>query len=288
MLKNINLVNPGDSVLGYTHSKFPDGQQGITLNLPIRTHHSEDTYEIISRLNNFMDVEKIICARAALTNIGAKVISLKVPYFLGARSDRKFGPGSYHYLKEVIAPIINDQGFEKVFVRDAHSDVLEGCIDNFEAIDNDMFIDWALKDIGYFENPLEFIPISPDAGAYKKVDNTALRVKHLGSLLTAHKHRDIDSGQITRTSIPELSTIKGGTYIIIDDIIDGGRTFIEIANIILEHDPDAIIYLIVTHGIFSAGYAQLAKRFKCVYTTNSYQEFNKEGGFIKSFNTYLR
>ncbi len=287
MLKNINLVHPGDSVIGYIHSKFPDGQQGITLSSPIKTHHEEDTYEIISRLNNFMDVEKIICARAALTNIGAEVISLKVPYFLGARSDRKFSEGGYHYLKEVIAPIINNQGFDKVFVRDAHSDVLEGCIDNFEAIDNDMFIDWALKDIGYFENPLEYIPVSPDAGAYKKVDNIALRLKHLGHLLTARKHRDIDTGQITRTSIPGLDGITG-KFILIDDIIDGGRTFLEIANIILQNNPEAEIYLIVTHGIFSAGYAQLVKRFKRIYTTNSYQQFNKEGDFIKSFNTYLR
>jgi len=36
MLKNINLINPGDSVIGYIHSKFPDGQQGITLSSQLK------------------------------------------------------------------------------------------------------------------------------------------------------------------------------------------------------------------------------------------------------------
>ncbi len=34
----------------------------------------------------------------------------------------------------------------------------------------------------------------------------------------------------------------------------------------------AKVYLIVTHGIFSAGFAELTQYFEGIYTTNSYRE----------------
>jgi ribose-phosphate pyrophosphokinase len=66
---------------------------------------------------------------------------------------------------------------------------------------------------------------------------------------------------------------------IIDDICDGGRTFIEIAKAVNEvrklsssvkPEHYGKNYLIVTHGIFSAGFGQLAEYFEGIYTTNSY------------------
>ena len=34
----------------------------------------------------------------------------------------------------------------------------------------------------------------------------------------------------------------------------------------------AKIYLVVTHGIFSAGFAELSRNFEHIYTTNSYRD----------------
>ncbi len=58
-------------------------------------------------------------------------------------------------------------------------------------------------------------------------------------------------------------------YVIVDDICDGGATFIEIAKKIKAADPFARIYLIVTHGIFSKHTRELAEYFENIYTTNS-------------------
>ena len=77
---------------------------------------------------------------------------------------------------------------------------------------------------------------------------------------------------------------RDGKFIIIDDICDGGRTFIGIAEAIKEQVQNPEIYLLVTHGIFSAGYNQLMNYFDKIYTTNSYHDF-PNAGLIKSFQT---
>lgn len=68
-------------------------------------------------------------------------------------------------------------------------------------------------------------------------------------------------------------------FFILDDICDGGRTFIEIAKAIkmkqslssaVHPENHGKIYLVVTHGIFSAGLKPLNEYFDGIYTTNSY------------------
>jgi phosphoribosylpyrophosphate synthetase len=77
-----------------------------------------------------------------------KKINLYVPYFLGARSDRKFTEGGINYLKDVICPIINSQKFKKsVTILDVHSDVIEACIKNYKKIDNVKLVKFALTNI---------------------------------------------------------------------------------------------------------------------------------------------
>jgi len=150
---------------------------------------------------------------------------------------------------------------------------------------NTDFINWALKDIGYFVDPENFTFISPDAGAFKKVGDIALNLQHGGGLITATKRRDIRTGKIIRTEVPGLED-GPGPFIIMDDICDGGRTFIGIADAILKIHPDTEIYLVVTHGIFSAGYDSLRDKFTNIYCTNSVQDFKEENQLIKSYNTY--
>jgi ribose-phosphate pyrophosphokinase len=71
--------------------------------------------------------------------------------------------------------------------------------------------------------------------------------------------------------------------VIIDDLIDGGRTFIEIAKTIKEQrafssavHPDNYgkIFLVSTHGVFSGGLKELNKYFDGIYCTNSYSDMN--------------
>lgn len=197
---DLSESNQPDSFLkiDYKISSFPDGQQSITIDLP--TASSATSVLIKSRLNSFKDLELIICANQSLREMGFTDISLFVPYFLGARSDRKFSKGTCNYLKSVICPIVNSQHFKKVTVMDPHSDVLEACLENFEKVSNSSLIKFALDDIGATDVTL----ISPDAGALKKIFTVAEEFG-IQKVITAEKVRDLETGKILYTNVPGIS-----------------------------------------------------------------------------------
>jgi ribose-phosphate pyrophosphokinase len=286
----LDLVNLSKSDIKYKISKFPDGQQqlqfeGIQIGLIKGYTNPNFDYQIVikSRLNDFKDLELICCAVASLRELNIEKIHLYTPYFLGSRSDRKFGEGSNNYLKTVICPIINSLNFKSVTVMDPHSDVLEACLNNFKKNDNFDLVDDALSYLIGENEEDQVVLVSPDAGAYKKVFDVAKEFK-IEKIITATKVRDLKTGQILHTEVPVLDQHNDLKYIIVDDICDGGRTFIEIAKAIKASRPTAKIYLVVTHGIFSAGFEELEKYFERIYTTNSYKDITER--IVKRFNVF--
>lgn len=284
MAETLNLVNPNDVLsCKYEISRFPDGQQSIRIlehnyitYLSLRSQNEPIT--IKSRLNTFQDLELIICANQALKEIGVKSVKLFIPYCIGGRSDRKFQEGGINYIKTVIAPIINSQNFDEVRVMDPHSDVLEACINNFVKLNNFHLGLMALKNIyGIREYKNDICLVSPDAGAYKKIFDFATWCG-IKEIITASKVRDIESGKILKTVVPSLENhIDKMKYVIVDDICDGGRTFIELAKVLKEEKPNAEVHLIVTHGIFSAGFNELGEYFDGIHTTNSIKDISNVG-----------
>jgi ribose-phosphate pyrophosphokinase len=290
----LNLANPSDQLsLKYEISSFPDGQQSIKIlsgtYVSYNTIKDLEYVKIKSRLNTFRDLELIICATQALKEIGVKDIHLYIPYCIGGRSDRKFFEGGVNYIKNVIAPVINLQRYSQVEIMDPHSDVLEACINNFKKIDNLLLVSFALKD--YFtdikgKTHTDYASmnlVSPDAGALKKVFHVAENIGFKGEVIIASKHRNPETGKIDYTSVPLSPNDADKDMFIIDDICDGGRTFIEIAKAIkasqdlssaIQPDRYGKIYLIVTHGIFSAGFEELNKFFHRIYSTNSISDID--------------
>lgn len=272
-MKILNLTNLEKSDIKYTISKFPDGQQQVKIQNLIWT---SEEIQINSRLNNFKDLELIICATKSLRNLGIRIISLYTPYFLGSRSDRKFEEGSNNYLKDVICPIINSLNFESVTVIDPHSDVLEACLNNFKKVNNLSLVDFSLKNIynGHYHierDQNKFILISPDAGANKKIFKIAEQIGYNGEVITCSKSRD-ENGKLSRVEVPYSPKNNHKDIIIIDDICDGGATFINISKKMNELGYTGKRYLIVTHGIFSKGFKELSQYFDGIYCTNSYSD----------------
>lgn len=159
-MKILNLVYPKKSDIKYKVIKFPDGQQNIVIDSKDLTGYfdmdGETEYwkskkiikvQIKSRLNNWLDLELIVCAAASLKELGVEEIHLYTPYIIGARSDRKFEDGGNNYLKDVICPIINSLNFKTVTCIDPHSDVLEACIKNFRKESNLELIRFSLLNI---------------------------------------------------------------------------------------------------------------------------------------------
>ena len=109
----------------------------------------------------------------------------------------------------------------------------------------------SLLHISLFEEGNYDYIIVPDAGAEKKLQ----KVSQLFDipLIQASKIRDTKTGNIIRTEVyadwQELGNCK---VLIIDDICDGGRTFLELAKVLKEKDVEEI-ELFITHGIFANG-----------------------------------
>jgi ribose-phosphate pyrophosphokinase len=310
MAETLNLVNPNDIFsFKYEISRFPDGQQSIRL-----IENGYNTFEslkdsdkqhgimIKSRLNTFSDLELIICATQALKEVGVKNIELYIPYCIGARSDRKFMEGGINYVKHVIAPIINSQGYSKVTILDPHSDVLEACINNFKKEDNIDLVSFAFKDYFLSKGFKTWSPknfdnvclVSPDAGALKKVFHVAEKIGYKGEVVIASKHRNLETGKIDYTNVPMSVNDADKDVFIIDDICDGGRTFIEIAKAVdevrklsssVKREHYGKNYLIVTHGIFSFGFDFLVQHFDGIYCTNSVIDI-RDGIIVDTFSRH--
>lgn len=294
-MKTLNLVYEDKSDIKYKKIQFPDGQQNLIIKnklndlLIVESHSGTPVYryypvQIKSRLNNFLDLELIICAVASLRELGVEEIHLYVPYIMGARSDKKFEEGGNNYLKDVICPVINSLNFKTVTCIDSHSDVLEACIKGFRKESNKNLVEWALDSkFSYYASPNEvndsnFILISPDSGASKKIYKLSEQIGYKGKIYTATKDRDRD-GNLSKQSIPDYTNDRfehmNKDVIIIDDIGDGCSTFINLAELIKygRHQKcTGKTYLIITHGIFSNGFKELSKYFDEIYCTNSYSD----------------
>ena len=119
----------------------------------------------------------------------------------------------------------------------------------------------------------KFYLVSPDAGSNKKIFDLAKSIGYTDEIIRCDKLRDITTGKIIETIVYK-DNLYGKDAIIVDDILDGGKTFIEIAKILKQKNVGKI-YLVVTHGIFSAGYTQLGEYFEQIYCTNSVKDIGE-------------
>lgn len=289
----LNLINLNKSEIKYLISKFPDGQQQVTITGEeedfqtgdgVRDHWLEKRIvsvkakyiEIKARLNNFQDLELILCATKSLRELEVKEIHLYTPYFLGSRSDRKFEEGSNNYLKDIICPIINSLNFKSVTVLDPHSYVLEACLNNFKKEDNSKLVNFTFNQLEYSPKQKEFINncilISPDAGASHKIYKLAEKIGHKGDIITCSKERD-NEGKLTKCVVP-MGSLWNSTknIVIIDDIGDRFGTFINISKELISNGYKGKKYLIVTHAIQDEGIIEALKYFDQIYTTNSFKD----------------
>jgi ribose-phosphate pyrophosphokinase len=221
---------------------------------------------ITHRLNSFNDLGLLCVTVDALRRMDVKIIDLFIPYFPAARQDRVMIPGEPLSVK-VYADIINAMQFNKVFVFDAHSEVTPALLNNSTVIPNYTFIKEVLNVIG--ENVKL---ISPDGGALKKIYKVS---EFLGGVdvVECSKSRDVKTGRLSGFKVYE-DDLNGIDCLIVDDICDGGGTFVGLAEE-LKNKNAGKLYLAVSHGIFNKGF-EVLDCFDKIFTTNSFKDFDNE------------
>lgn len=221
---------------------------------------------ITHRLNSFNDLGLLCLTVDALRRMDVKIISLFIPYFPAARQDRVMIKAEPLSVK-VYADIINAMNLEKVFVFDAHSEVTPALVNNCEVIPNHTFIQTVIKMIG---NDVKLI--SPDGGALKKIYKVS---EFLGGVdvVECSKSRDVKTGRLSGFKVYE-DDLQGMDCLIVDDICDGGGTFVGLAEE-LKNKNAGKLYLAVSHGIFNKGF-EVLNCFEKIFTTNSFKDFEGE------------
>lgn len=184
-----------------------------------------------------------------------------IPYFPGARQDRLLKSGDMLFTLKYVSREINRRQLKPI-VLDPHSSVF------YELIKRQKVITPA-DIIERFYNSLDNYCgiISPDEGAKDRARNVCFLLK-VGTLIEAKKKRNEETGELSGFELIECPDyLKGGHFLVIDDICDGGGTFLGLADEIDKAGITADLY--VTHGLFTKGTEALLKRYKKVICTDS-------------------
>lgn len=255
--------------------RFPSGEVAVKITPPTQPNgfrikncvsvmvqgYEPDTLFILANIKDAIDSE-----------LRRGAISAQVRLFLGympnARYDRHMVDGDGFALR-VFCDMLNLLKFDQILVVDPHSDATTTLLRNARPVDQYVIMNDIIAD-----NDIQFdVLIAPDAGAHKKIFKLAHMVQK--PVVTMAKVRDLATGNITHTEL--LGAIRpGARCLIVDDLCDGGRTFIEAAKALLAAGA-AQVDLAVTHGIFSQGVEHLLTNgINNVYTTDSYGNLEPE------------
>jgi ribose-phosphate pyrophosphokinase len=263
----------GDVIIPFEKMTFNAGEPHVKLLLDKVPHPDAEDFTIITmRYNSWVDIGFLQMAVDALRQERFKKLILLIPYLPAARQDRTMNKGEAFGLR-VVADTINNMNFEEVIYYDSHSPVTEALIKNATNVNNETFIENILDG---FDKPNEVVLVAPDAGAHKKLLTVVKNLNLPNDVLLCTKQRDTTTGRLDKFSIPNDVDLDGRLVLIIDDICDGGATFLGLADELKAKKP-AALYLAVTHGIFSKGFLKLSEYFTKIFTTNSCKSYRSKG-----------
>lgn len=240
--------------------KFPCGEVGVDVsNAIISDCVINDFYHVVMEYENDSDImalcQVVDALRVQSPSIGIK---LYMPYLPYSRQDRRCKPGEGHALK-VFANIINSLNLAEVRTDDAHSYVAEAVFNNFRNVPQEE----CARCLPIFD----FL-IAPDDGASKKIYKHT-QVKLGAKVIVAAKTRDSMGKVSYSNSLPDGHLIEGKDVCIVDDLCDGGATFIQLSNVLEQYKP-ANISLYVTHGMFTKpeNFELMRSKFKDIFVYN--------------------
>lgn len=251
---------------------FNGGEPHIKLKISSSINPDEPVL-ITQRVTNSQDFMLLLLATDALRRAGYERLRLFVPYFPAARQDRLMVPGEPLSVR-VYTDLINAQQYERVYVFDPHSDVTPALLNRVQVITNEQFVTHVLT---HFDRERVCL-VAPDAGALKKIHKLSTALGGL-PVVVCDKERDVRTGALTgfRVFADDLS---GRQCLIVDDICDGGGTFVGVAAEIRKLNPDSVS-LAVSHGIFSKGLEPLTATLDHVFTTDSFSTLPAQERFTE-------
>lgn len=256
-----------------TQMVFPGGEVGVNINTGATVDASVKDVSLFAHIQSSNDVMAMLLATEALRYAYPSAdIHLGLPYIPYARQDRRCNPGEALSLK-VFADLVNSQNYKIVVAVDPHSNVSH-MIDRLHIVSQyELF---ASTKLSWHDVTI----MAPDLGAVKKCEEFAKKVG-AKQVVVCNKKRELSTGKITGLEIIGNPDLKNQHIVVLDDICDGGRTFVELLAAIEAYEPNTdLIELYVPHGIFSKG-IEVLKGYDTVVTTNTFHPNMKDQGNVE-------
>lgn len=221
-------------------------------------------------------IETLLLCEALSAKYPLAAKSCFIPYLPYARQDRRCTDGdafSSMIIGRTILKGIADLGFSISSV-DIHSGVAKSV---FETQIGTTINEFELNTLPFFYSDTfrSSILVSPDGGAKEKVSTLNSKLGNTKGIISGYKLRNPRNGDLSGFGV-ELDeydfrddNLNGADVMIVDDICDGGGTFLGIAEKLVEKGCGKIS-LYVTHGIFSKGFEIFSGVISNIYTTDSF------------------
>ncbi|MCK9322992.1 MAG: ribose-phosphate diphosphokinase [Candidatus Methanomethylophilaceae archaeon] len=213
--------------------RFPDGECYTRID----SDKLDDDIVIVQNTYPDTNMIEMFLLQDAVKKMGAKSISLVIPYFGYARQDRTFKPGEPESAKVMAKHLSMD--CDRVITIDIHKETV---LDHFTCPHRDLKAAAVIAD--YFKGRGIDLVLAPDIGA-------AGRAKDVGDRMgVAYDHLEKTrlSGSDVRIT-PAKMDCKGKRVLIVDDMISTGGTIIAATQAL--KDAGAIsVAVACTHGVF--------------------------------------
>lgn len=229
---------------------------------------------IIKSCFNWEDVMHLIMADKILTRNNI-ICTWYIPYKPFARQDRTTGLGHATESGMLYQLIQDHLKVERVIFLDVHSDLwpIGHKIHQFAPIR--YYMPFGNCKTGTFNQwEPSFHLIVPDKGARNKIP----RAFHSGQITYCDKTRDPVTGKLSGFIVPNIELRYNRPLVLVDDICDGGGTFIGIGKELQKYRKSITLILYITHGLFTKGVEELLKYFDCIVTTNSVCSIDNDNG----------
>jgi len=257
----INLKVNGHEV-EFKSWKFPAGEVGVKL--PQIAEHEKVGIVLTMPTSDEIFIALNMLDALASQGIQRENIDLFIPYFPYGRQDRVCHEGESFALRVFGHMLKAFPHYNNIYIKDMHSDVTQQSLMGYGVQVKHMSQSSCAKYLPKFD-----ALIAPDKGAAEKV-RTHYQVAIGTQVFTLNKVR-LD-GRVIYESYPH-DTIKGEVCVV-DDICDGGATFLSLAEMLNVTQPNITkLNLYVTHGIFSKGTDELLKLYDTIYVHNNMNPF---------------
>ncbi len=241
--------------------KFPAGEVGVKL--PRIKEHEKVGIILTMPTSDEIFIALNMLDALAVQGIARENIDLFIPYVPYGRQDRVCHEGESFGLRVFAHLITSIPHYNNIYIKDMHSEVTHQALMGYGVQLKHMTQSSCAKYLPKFD-----ALIAPDKGATDKI-MTHYQVQQGTPVHTLLKTRK--DGQVVYTDFP-FDTITGKVCVV-DDICDGGATFLALAEMLYRTQPNMDrLNLYVTHGIFSKGTEELLKKYATIYVHNNMNE----------------